>query len=1460
MGRGNRFSIGVLLIIATSAVAVERPLEGGYFKWLLHLGQSPSDRIHKAYGHRWIDGDPYIKPAPGQIMDFSDEGGGRNNRPATHDMLIWTPQYSDTGYFADEGYDDWFTQYYHIYIHSPNERPARLRFRKLEILTVWNNGEEICHVRDFDWHQERQIDFTLHAGINSMTFKLTGPPQGSPDGSHLAVRITDRNDTEFSDLTYSLEPPLPDKDILIVRQLPEEYDPGHAIDVTLKVEIDPNVESDVLHVIEYIPEAATVAETGGGRIIHNALWWTLRADAVSSTELHYRLATASDSGGAIPFVGYYYRDKMFEEIVGGKVLFEDQPIFPADVLEGIETIEIYPADFIDSNNIVVGGTNVQDYSGSLENFAAGLVTGLKPHQTGGWAEYQLSVTHAGDYQVILDYGELWTMFHHTADVNIVIDGTTTIHSELYPTTHSYGGTYTSQTVYGPTTDPERNARWIVGVVSLSLGKHTLRLCFPPMYPEDKVLDRFTDGRPVITRVVLVNYPGLTVPGIGEPHHLDSYEHPPARLVHDRNVEVLPDGRVEMTYHGTFYNLSQGNELYFADGSIRPRPGRDDTLFEFVSIEPEVFHLPPGAEQDFSLVVRSKEVVPEDYSEMVVVWLQGVPSSPARRPYLFTTGRRFVDLPPYEARPFSWTHKPLLDLVWDARLDSSLGIHDDAVVFIPDQSDLGLDGGRYQYDVEGFFQHQLEQGKLPSVELIGQDGGWDKKAWRGRVWSTLLASTYWGGDPRQAKDFVQRLSENMVFYPVKHRWDWARPAYLPWFSWIDFVKGMPALAAHIRTVQEKMIDDSQQFKILHNMVLPIFNSYWDELRTVAIFTKDANEGDTVLYVDRPTYGKTGNPTDGFNMFIPAYVRIEGEPYSLHYTTSGDVVELTEPLKQAYPKGTKITSWAFIEEIELEGRGVSSLVAIAAASRDAAVVDESLHMLGEIFELQEIFLDDGSFKNEPGSYGSMHPYPGALLKAKRLLGEESLRVVSEVAMDKIHQGIINVAQFPFSNGKAPHLNGGGAMNQLNRSYFKEIYMLEELFPEDQEHIELYKRIEQQENDRVPGDIIDNHNFVVHGWGYAMLRSENGSWDRGMETLLSSKHLLGNGGDHVSPDCLGLVIYGLGTILTPRYGYSWISGGPPFLNQVMMDDDYGDKAYYGSFWHFDGRSELPSSVAHTGDGNDCTDLSSERSRWCIQFPEYLFDAYFIEAKDGAEHHYGWCFINMGELELIEPAGLSWQDYPEFLDGHWPEPGTRGAGSRTIASKGPGRIAADWIISNAPWVPDGDPTLLRESPQHSGRLRLIMADDGSSQLVDAQIGWYSHANGEQTLANSQDILAVRKNAVSHAFVDTLEPIADDEPAYVADVIVVAKGNHNQQLVKVVTSEGEDWVYLSSKWGSRPDGNQPLAGITTDADLLAWRVIGNEVTRFYLAGGSYAITPHGSWDFGSQGNYYTAGIDDGGR
>lgn len=1458
--------------MVTSVLAAEQPLESGYFKWLLHLGQTPTDRIlHSAQDLDQLGlfgGEAMIRPRPGDIYDFSDNG----LYPATTDLMIWTPQYDAEGFFGDEQPQDDFIQYYHIYIFSPEERQARLRFRAYHMLRFWNNGELILDISGWDRGNERYEDFLLHEGVNSMTFKLKGPGWHEYDNL-LAMRITDRNETEYTDLTYTLSPPLPAKDVSVSRLLPADYDPGTNIEVTLSLELAPEATANELTIIEYIPEGLTIVDAGGGSVIGNSIQWSLAGPNLETMDINYSLAVLPSRTGPIAFLGYFYHDKKLENIFGESVMFEQEPPSASDMVGSIETIDINAGDYARAENVTVAQTyRVKDYSASLENSGTGLVSGLKPHQTGGWAEYEFSVTNPGKYHIVLDYGELWTMFHHAAEVSISIDGSTAFQTQLFPTTHSYGGPYPHEELSHPWEDPERKAKWVVDSANLSAGPHTLRMTFPPMYATDVELDRFTDGRPVITKIIITNYPGLTLPYLAEPHHLDSYEHAPARIVHDRNTVELSDDRVEMTFYGTFYSLSQGNEIYFADGHIRPRPGETNTKFEIVSIEPEVFYLPPGSEQDFMLVVRSQEPVPENYSELVVVWLQGPPSSPSRRPYLFTTAQSYITLPAYKRREFAWSSSPLFSIVRSSSRYVKLDVTDPAVMFIPDKNDLAFNNGRYERGVVQYFKDQFVAGNLPSVQQVFQDNGWDYEhhGWRswGQAWSAILGSLYWREDSvptgppgrgqvyttnsEQAKAYVKRLSENMVFYPVTRRWDWARHYYLP-NVWCD-VGGISALAAHVRTAQEDMIDDNEQFKILHNLVLPNFNSYWDELRTTAILTEDANGGDINLHIARPLYGATGSSTNGFFNFPPRYIKVGGDLHRIrwYYTKT---ITLREPVTKSYPKGTSVTSWGFIEEIELEGRDIMSLLAIGAASRDRAVVDEIMHIFSEILEKQKIFMEDGSFKNEPGSYGgSSKRYPEALLKAQRLFGQDPRGVVSQEVMDKLHSSMIYAYEFPFSNGMVPQLNGGGAMNQMNRGYHGDVRMLEELFPEDIENISLYKRIAEQEKNRLPGDIIDNHNFVIDGWGYAMLRSENGSWDRGMETLLSSKYLLSDPGDHVSPDCLGIVIYGLGAILTPRYGYSWVGFVPPCLNQVMVDDDREGNRYYGSFWHFDGRKELPSAVAHTGDGNDCSELDFDMSRWCIQFPEYLFDAYFIEAKDANEHKYDWCLINMGDLEVVEPADLSWQDYSAFLDGYWPQPGTRGEGERTIASKTPGNVVADWKISNGPWIPYGDETLLRFTPEHGGCLRLIVADDSPGHLINAQIGYYDKPDFFQ--ANSQDILVVRKNAVSHTFVDTLEAIADDEDAYVKDVVVVERGNYNQQLVEVTTIEGQDRVYLSGNWGLRPDGDQPLSSIATDADIVAWRVINNVVRRVYLAGGSYANTAYSSWNFGSVGNHYVADAD----
>ena len=1441
MRKVSQFSFIALLIIANSVIAAEQPLEPGYFKWLLHLGQNPADGFRGSIGDpKGLEpymGCPFM-PSPGEIYDFGDMWW----LPTTSKMLIWTPQYSETGVFAENMPEGDFSQLYHIYVFSPEERQGRLWFKARSSCRAWNGGKLILDWRNSPAGGENYEDFLLLRGTNSMTFALISSHY--EPGPYFSARVTDCNDQEFLDLTYSLEPPLPESDVVVRRTLPADYDPDSTVDVGLELMAASVAEQSGFSVIEYIPQGTSVVDAGGGRVVHNTIWWTVAAGERIPERLQYRLAVSPGRTGTIPFSGYLYKNKDFTEVRGQKVLFEDPQVSPADMADRIETIELSPGGFTHAEGITVGREDSGDYSGSLVSYGRGLVSGLKPAQTGGWAEYEFAVSNPGLYQIVLDYGELWTMYHHSAPVVAMIDGNTAGSAQLYPTTHCYG--WAGEVVYSTWEDPERKVRWMGGSAHLTQGQHRLRLVFPAMYSADKNLDQYTDGRPVITRIILTNYPGLTMPRLGEPHHLDSYEHPPAMLVRDRKITRLTDGCVEMAFHGTFFSLSQGNELYFAVPHTWALSGSQASRFEIVSIEPEVFHLPPDGQQDFVFTVRSKELVSDDYAELMMVWLQGVPTNPARKPYLFSTAQHYMSLPAWEPSESFWM------VPWSAwYVDHD--ITDPPESLLPSREDLGFNKGRYDRGILQYLEDQVREGRLPSVAQIFQRQGWDYDHPYGgwdRMWSSLLGSFYCRqGTGLQAKQHTLRLAEHNVFYPVPRRWDWARPEYLP--NLLMEIGGFSPLVLAIRASREQLVSDDEQFRILHNLVLPIFNAYWGELRVVLMLQEDAKKGDTLLRVSRSAYGDTGSPTDGLHFGSP-YIKIDGDAYKPGHV--GPETVSVAPLRRDYPKGASVVSWPYDEDRELEAMDLMSLVAVGAAGRDPALVDQVMSVYAEILEKQNILLDDGSFRNEPGSYGSMAQYPQTLLDAQQLLGRDARSLVSASVMEKIHRAILNAAQFPFSNGSVPHLNGGGCTNQLGRSYFREIYMLEDLFPEDVGNITLYKHIEQQELNRVPGDVIDNDNYVIHGWGYAMLRSE-GSWDRRMETLVSSKHLRSDPGDHVSCDSLGLVVYGLGAILTPRYGYSWIGYAAPLLNQVMVDNELWDNAYYGAFWHFDGREELPSAVAHTGDGIDCSTLGRDMSRWCIQFPEYLFDAYFVEAKDPNVHQYDWSLINMGELEIVEPESLVWEPCPQFLDGYWAG-SESGGGPRMIASKDPGRIVADWHISNAPWVPNGDPTLLRYTPVHGGRLRLIAADDSPSDLINAQIGYERQGNGEQTQANSQDILVIRKLAISHAFVDTLEPIADDEEAYVKDIAVIAGGSHQQQLVKVTTAEGEDWVYLSGKWGWRLDGNQPLAGITTDADIVAWRVVNNAVTRVYLAGGSYADTAHGSWDFGTHGNHYVAGTD----
>ena len=210
---------------------------------------------------------------------------------------------------------------------------------------------------------------------------------------------------------------------------------------------------------------------------------------------------------------------------------------------------------------------------------------------------------------------------------------------------------------------------------------------------------------------------------------------------------------------------------------------------------------------------------------------------------------------------------------------------------------------------------------------------------------------------------------------------------------------------------------------------------------------------------------------------------------------------------------------------------------------------------------------------------------------------------------------------------------------------------MFPEENTLIARYEKIIRQEQQRQPGSIVENRSFKVDGWGYAMLRGP-GFWDRRMETLLASKHLKFDLGDHVSRDCLGLCLFAHGALLTPDYGYHWMNDVDLLVNRVRIDGQEA-KHIWGDFLHFDDHPQMPSAVAAT---DMCTTRSTtpglaRQQRWCVQLKEYLLDVDLIRPRDGKEHRCQWGFRNLGEVSIATPAGLTLQPAVN-ADG---SPGTR-------------------------------------------------------------------------------------------------------------------------------------------------------------------------------------------------------------
>jgi len=289
----------VVNINVTNAVFETKPLGLYYFQDLLHLGQTPPDRFlgplnlsldTNDYLADW-GGQANVNPVAGEAYDFTDTGITTTVNP-----MIWTPEHQDSGWFGTQTLDN-FGQIYHIYVFSPEEREARMHFVNDDPIRIWNNGGVAVARDSWDVDVERDQDFTLDEGINSMTLRF----EEWGGGNRIGARITDRNNAPYNDLSYALSVRHPLPVAYGLRILPDSYSSPGTVALEVSMRADPDNLPGTIALREILPEGVTVADAGGGTPGAGTLTWDL--GSVSSAVVSYSLSVPAGTTAALSFAG-----------------------------------------------------------------------------------------------------------------------------------------------------------------------------------------------------------------------------------------------------------------------------------------------------------------------------------------------------------------------------------------------------------------------------------------------------------------------------------------------------------------------------------------------------------------------------------------------------------------------------------------------------------------------------------------------------------------------------------------------------------------------------------------------------------------------------------------------------------------------------------------------------------------------------------------------------------------------------------------------------------------------------------------------------------------------------------------------------------------------------------------------------------------------------------------------------
>ncbi len=189
--------------VSRGDVALSGQLPSGYWTDLLHLGSNFNTDDLVQGGDDWLagwGGQANQHPYPGQkYTDLRTSGS-----TATPGSLVWTPSSFDGGIWQPSNRDS-YTKFWHVYVIVPGTSPREVYFytRQDDDVRVWNNG--ILAFESIGWDNNAEkgpFPAVLVPGQNSITIRLD---EGT-GGDYMAIRVTDRNNNPYSDLTYSLVP------------------------------------------------------------------------------------------------------------------------------------------------------------------------------------------------------------------------------------------------------------------------------------------------------------------------------------------------------------------------------------------------------------------------------------------------------------------------------------------------------------------------------------------------------------------------------------------------------------------------------------------------------------------------------------------------------------------------------------------------------------------------------------------------------------------------------------------------------------------------------------------------------------------------------------------------------------------------------------------------------------------------------------------------------------------------------------------------------------------------------------------------------------------------------------------------------------------------------------------------------------------------------------------------------